>query len=297
MEHASVPLAWWFLPYYCLLALSLAALVLPGEKDPADTLVVLLSALASVLALRNIMFFAIFAAPVAAARWSDFLSARARLPDILPGAPLKRYLAAAAAGILLLAVMPRLDRRSYFTPGTGDSFSGKGAADFLEARDREGLSGNLFNDFGLGGYLLWRLYPGRQDFADGRLVEFGIDFMKRAASYYDPAVWQEMEKRYGLTAAVIYNEKEYKAAYLDSRKDWRLVYWDDHALVYLKAVPGNARFIERYGYQYLRPNAPHQNYLASYPKDAVVRELRRSIAAAPVSAGPRAILAAVEEHM
>lgn len=52
----------------------------------------------------------------------------------------------------------------------------QGAVDFIE---RERIPGNIFNDFGFGGYLTWRLYPWKKNFVDTRslnrtaVVEYG----------------------------------------------------------------------------------------------------------------------------
>jgi len=41
----------------------------------------------------------------------------------------------------------------------------KGAVDFIE---KNRIEGNIFNDFGFGGYLTWRLYPWKKNFVDTR---------------------------------------------------------------------------------------------------------------------------------
>jgi hypothetical protein len=48
----------------------------------------------------------------------------------------------------------------------------KGAVDFIE---KNRLSGNIFNDFGFGGYLTWRLYPWKKTFVDTRTLNYTID--------------------------------------------------------------------------------------------------------------------------
>lgn len=47
----------------------------------------------------------------------------------------------------------------------------KGAADFIESHD---VQGNMFNDMGFGGYLIWRLYPKKQVFIDTRQLNYAV---------------------------------------------------------------------------------------------------------------------------
>ena len=116
--------------------------------------------------LRNTGFVAVSLLPLAgAAAAREF----ARL-----GAATRRYGAIAAwlvaAGLLAhqLAGEIRLQRNA--TGPIADSFT-VGMANYLK---QTGLTGNLFNDFGMGGYLAWALYPQRQTFIDGRELDTGV---------------------------------------------------------------------------------------------------------------------------
>ncbi len=151
------------------------------------------------------------------------------------------------------------------------------------------LKGRLFNDYDLGGYLIWKLYPEQEVFIDGRLIEFGADMVRDSFYYWKPEVWQRLETQYGFTAAVIPMEQYYAAQHLDSRNDWVLVYWDDGALVYVKDVPENRAVIGACGYKILKPNSPWQGYMKEYPYPQVMQELQRSVSAAPHSRRARAL--------
>ena len=85
--------------------------------------------------------------------------------------------------------------------GYGQFDFAKGAVDFLE---REKITGTMFNTYGIGGYLLYRGYPDRKVFIDGRNVDYGLDFMARTyAGGVDADRWKALEDEYNLTYAVV----------------------------------------------------------------------------------------------
>jgi hypothetical protein len=153
------------------------------------------------------------------------------------------------------------------------------AVDFLEDN---GIQGPLFNSYGIGGYLIWRLYPRMKVFVDGRVEMYGTDFLKTYMLYWQPDVWEDYVRRYGINCAIIDREPNYTTRYLDENPAWALVFFDDRAMVYLRNVPRNEELIRKYGYRYLRPASQGFGYLDRYLEDpaaagAVIEELRRSL--------------------
>src|SRR5579859_5947155 len=84
------------------------------------------------------------------------------------------------AGMLLLVGVRSNDlvsNRYYFSTGQLSLF-GPGVSWWFPERAsafllRERLTGNVFNDYNLGGYLTWRIGPEYPDYLDGRAVPFG----------------------------------------------------------------------------------------------------------------------------
>lgn len=139
--------------------------------------------------------------------------------------------------------------------GFGQFDLARGASDFL---DREKVAGNMFNTYGIGGYLMHRGYPNRKVFIDGRNVDYGMAFMTQTyAAGVDEQRWKTLTERYGVTYAVIdydaIREKDRLpySWHLDRNPDWPLVYLDDWVAVYLKKTPENQPLIERFGYTLL----------------------------------------------
>jgi tetratricopeptide (TPR) repeat protein len=165
--------------------------------------------------------------------------------------------------------------------------SGSSAADLPDRAvrylDENGVSGRMFNTYNLGGYLIWRAWPRRQVFVDGRNVEYGPEFIAEAARWSRPEVWARLDSRWDFDYALAGNSPGYATAVLDSSPRWALVFWDDAALVYLKRTSANADLIRRDGYRFLKPNQVTFAYLAADLKDrrkaaAVLAELDRAVA-------------------
>ena len=120
-----------------------------------------------------------------ASRWNEHgafrLSAALSYYSVFSMGPLL-ILATGIAGLVVYAfaasVYRQVVERDHLW-GYGVFAPAAGAADFVE---RENIRGNLFNTYGIGGYLIHRWYPDptRKVFIDGRNVDYGYDFMNAA---------------------------------------------------------------------------------------------------------------------
>jgi len=268
--------------YFLLLGLSVVSLLLNKKRVGWEEAVMFFAAAGSLTAIRNIPVFAVIAAPIAAENLSEVYSKYSeRFPLDMD------YLRAGILGLLLTLLFwtagDKLDVTGRFKFGTGIAHRCKYAAEFIKYCSLRGFKGPMFNDYDFGGYIIWRLYPLQKVFVDGRMVEYGKDFVEKTFYFWKPEIWQELENKYNFTGAVVPNERYYSCSYLDSRKDWVLVYWDDYALVYFKNIPQNKEFISKYGYRFLRPNSPNQEYLKQEPVGNVLCEIERSLYFSPGS--------------
>jgi hypothetical protein len=124
-----------------------------------------------------------------------------------------------------------------------------GAAGFL--RDHQ-ISAPLFNTYEYGGYLIWRGVP---VFIDGRALSETVFRDYRTilgAPAGDPAR-PELLARYGI-GAVIMNAFEYNSGALyglalalaqPGAAEWKLVYEDPQAMVFLRAVPNGMPVLDK----------------------------------------------------
>lgn len=98
-----------------------------------------------------------------------------------------------------------------------------GAVSYLKTHH---LSGNLFNEYDWGGYLIFELYPQKKVFIDGRMdihVKTTVpDYLKLMR--YEKG-WESVVKKYNLRIFLL-RENNVLARILRERKDYRVVYED-----------------------------------------------------------------------
>jgi len=122
------------------------------------------------------------------------------------------------------------------------------AADFILENN---INGPLFNGFNIGGYLIWRLYPSYKVFVDGRTEMYGKRFMDVfVRSMVDFKRWEELDERYGFNAVVLdYSSADFYHHIIKSLYDsdkWKLVYFGDVAMIFVKDNSINRHIISSY---------------------------------------------------
>ena len=139
------------------------------------------------------------------------------------------------------------------------------AADFV---DEQLTQARLYNDVAFGGYLIWRGYPARRVFIDGR-NEVHADLLgELSASIDDGRKWRALLDRFDLDGAVVaYRDDAVKVrdASTDAvststfselhfpRGEWALVYWDDVAMVFVRRHGRYADLASQLEYRVSRP--------------------------------------------
>jgi hypothetical protein len=170
---------------------------------------------------------------------------------------------------------PLAPRQGRYTFGSGlepERFPVE-AVDFIEQVPE---LGNLYNNVAFGGYLLWRLYPPRQIFNDGR-NELNPEFLRElAAARQDSRAWNALLDRYQIDGALVRYDRrrrpvlepplvaggEPRVVYLTSNTvlftpdRFGLVHWDDLAMVFLARRPGRSQLLERLEYRLVNPEDP-----------------------------------------
>jgi hypothetical protein len=184
------------------------------------------------------------------------------------------------------------------------------SVDFVESHPE---IGNLYNNVAYGGYMLWRLYPPRRIFNDGR-NELNPTFLAELAEARRGVEgWDALFDRYHLEGALVrYDSRrrpvldapvppatEPTVSWMTSnevlfpRDRFALVHWDDVAMVFLLRTATNQSLIQSYEYRYVRPEDPEG--LALDAKDperrrAILREIQRKLLEEPESRRARLLM-------
>jgi hypothetical protein len=118
------------------------------------------------------------------------------------------------------------------------------AAEFVA---NAGIAGHMFNSYGFGGYLIYRLYPAQKVFIDGRADMYGDAFFKEYAKIIGvKSGWEKTFDKYQIDY-VITGRDEPLRQILQARGDFRLVYEDEHNSVLVRNAPRYADIIAKYG--------------------------------------------------
>lgn len=149
--------------YWFILLLTIAGLFINRKKIDLTELVLLaVTAFFSFITLRYIAVFAIAALPVAARTLSEGRAAKI-------GAIAVVCFSLAAGAFFSLDEVANVENLK--SGAWIDSAYPAAASEFIAAND---LKGNMFNYTNWGGYLIWRLAPGKKVFSDGRGLEPNI---------------------------------------------------------------------------------------------------------------------------
>ncbi|MDQ7798719.1 MAG: tetratricopeptide repeat protein [Candidatus Edwardsbacteria bacterium] len=157
--------------------------------------------------------------------------------------------------------------------------------DFLRA-NMDG--GKLFNDFDIGGYLLWKQIP---VFVDGRIGPyFGTSIIQDHHLIYQGNL--ELIHKYGIDWIILAYGKTSQTGTFDRLNrlitdsgQWALVFWDDACMIYVRRTPKYAGVIEKYQYRFVNPATPDFD---SQPR-VFLGELTRKLDEEPMSLMPHTL--------
>ena len=144
-----------------------------------------------------------------------------------------------------------------FCFGVGSLSYPEKAVDFIEANN---IKGNVLNDFNSGAYFIWRLFPEKKVFIDGRTEMYSHWFFKEYNEIFkDEKKIEEITSRYDINCILIsyVMNVEIPRRFLKSlyeNKDWALVYVGNHACVFVKNIHENKAIIDRFDIKRRRPD-------------------------------------------
>lgn len=213
-------------------------------------------------AIRNFPFLGLFALPVLAENFSSFRENYTRYFTKWEQSKIRTLLRSLTIlfifVILIGSIYAAISNRYYLKFSKSERFgltvpTGAGAAvDFLKVNK---IDGRMFNNFDIGSYLIWRLWPEQKVFVDGRPEAYPAKFLE---SVYIPmqteaATWKH------------YADEVYKIDYvffahtdgtpwgrtflknITADKTWTMIYLDPTVAVWVRTQNSNKTLMEQYG--------------------------------------------------
>lgn len=137
-----------------------------------------------------------------------------------------------------------------------------GAAKAVNFLLKNNLHGPIFNNFDIGSYLSYRLYPEERVFIDGRPEAYPKDFFQNVyiPMQQDENIFANMEKHYGFNTIFFSHTDQtpWGEKFLQSilkNPSWRPVFLDQTVIVFAKNAPKNTKLIKRFDMNPSRLNA------------------------------------------
>jgi Tfp pilus assembly protein PilF len=255
-----------FICLILMLAAGIASFILNWRRLDLTALALFtISALAALVALRNVPIFALVAVPLVAVNIQQYISHKLQATSCK-----RRFRHPSAIGYLLSAILLSLIALVFFRgvhvandyrkPGFGSDprIFPSGAADFVL---RNNVPDHIFTTMEYGGYFIWTWYPKHQVNIDGRLDVYGpARFWTYGEVFWSGPILDSIIERYRINCFVLPEPpsntavtQNYLGRTLALRPDWSLVYFDDLSLVYLRNTPANQGLTDRFAYHAIVP--------------------------------------------
>lgn len=141
--------------------------------------------------------------------------------------------------------------------GVNDDFLPVQLFDFMK---ETGISGTPFNHFGTGGSLVWN-FPEQKNFIDSRNLSDELFSEYNSILTMSPGFEKKLEAR-GVDYVIYLDPdlvrrpndlKRLVVNYFSRSPNWKLVFWDDKSMLFLKNIPKFAELINRFEYKVMNP--------------------------------------------
>jgi hypothetical protein len=201
--------------------------------------------------IRNLGPFAIVYIPIFALNLQVWLSSVLLNRKIMIGS----YAVSIAICLFLLNAVIHNNFYRWFN--SGDTFGlevSAGAERGVAFVQEHNIKGPVFNNFDVGSYLIWKLYPEQQVFVDGRPEAYTPEFFTNIYKpmQEDPTVWKHYADDVYHLNYIFFDYHDITPwaqtflFFISQDKNWPLVYQDDSVIIFLRRTPQNLPLIQKF---------------------------------------------------
>jgi len=225
-----------FIPLMVLIVVCFVVLtVSPGRRRVSDLVFLCAGLLAALRSGRHIPVFALIVIPILAEHTTAILISRK--PGLF-GMEDKSVPGGKAMGLRTCVILVALlmfgvhfKKVTAQQPTAENEIYPKAAIEFLAG---EKSLDRIFNWYDWGGYFIWRMYPDRLVYIDGRADVYGDrPFEEFLNTNNGQPIWRETLSKYQINAALLKPDSAL-ASLLRIDPDWRKVYEDKQAVVFAR---------------------------------------------------------------
>ncbi|MDP3941600.1 MAG: hypothetical protein Q8Q49_04820 [bacterium] len=229
------------------------------KAKPIDWLLTITFTCAGALAVRNLPLFSLAVLIPFATNLSGIVEYF--MPNPKKTMSQKQILPVHLLFILLIAVslwhITTIAKKNQF--GFSEDPGASKAVDFFQANH---LRGPIFNNFDIGSYLAYRLYPSEKVFVDGRPEAYPASFFQNVyiPLQENPDTFTKIERQYQFNTILFSHTDQtpWAEGFLKSilrNTTWRVIYLDQTVLILVKNTPENKGVISRFGMELTRLTA------------------------------------------
>jgi hypothetical protein len=196
--------------------------------------------------VRHFVLFGFFSIPLVA--YSITHTTFFNKPATWPASLIFLFMIVIVTGILWLYSPQYKHRVATFGLGVYDDHAG--AIQFLK---KNHIQGPMFNDYDLGGYLIYFLYPDQKVYVDNRPEAYPISFFE--LEYIFPQVeddiWNHFLSKYNFNYIVFnyHDLTQFGQKFLEIRTSdpaWAPVFMDNFIIIFIRRTEQNASIIKQY---------------------------------------------------
>jgi len=218
-----------WLPFaFLLISLIATALIARARVPLAHTLLLFALGFLALRSARNIPLFALVAIPVLSAQLAAWIPLRA---SNKPTPRAMQIINTVIVVIFTLAVLVRIDSVLANQANVERAKFPTAAVEWIQ---QNRPAPNLYNSYGWGGYLIWKLYPEYKVYIDGRADVHGDAFIENFLSIYrGSAGWENKLAEKNVRLVLIEPDTPLANA-LARDSQWTQVFADSQSVVYQK---------------------------------------------------------------
>jgi tetratricopeptide (TPR) repeat protein len=228
--------AFWFFALLLAATIAITLLQCYRRRIAAERLLIVVGLCAAALTgRRNIVLFALVAAPFTAEQLRHFLTVRPsrfKVPYLLATLVICGWAGYAQFGEYYL----NLSTPQRIGFGASAAYFPGGLRDFLT---RTGFRGQIYNSNSLGGFFLYQNYPQRLPLVDGRWEVYDPSVLDRINSApANPLLWSWVVARYDIRGVLLQHaspEAQNLLPMIGRNRQWRLVYLDHAASFWMRS--------------------------------------------------------------
>ena len=115
------------------------------------------------------------------------------------------------------------------------------------------IQGPIFNNFDVGSFLIWKLYPQERVFVDGRPEAYSVDLFEKIYKpmQESPALWQKYSEKYKINYVFFAHTdmtpwaREF-LVHISQNSDWPLIYLDNSVAIFIRKASDNQELIKKF---------------------------------------------------